>query len=192
MGYSIKNIFFKNLLYSILLSFLLYSCSNKPNGDITISELSPHIEPDYSNITIPPNIAPLNFMIKENGKAYYIKFSTENRTEIELSSGNGKIQISERKWKKMLQTNSGKNINIDIFSRDNEGKWLKYKTITNRIATEPIDPYLYYRILYPGYESWAELSINRRSLESFKSKALIENSAVDENCVNCHSFNNGK
>jgi len=192
MGYSIKNIFFKNLLYSILLSFLLYSCSNKPNGDITISELSPHIEPDYSNITIPPNIAPLNFMIKENGKAYYIKFSTENRTEIELSSGNGKIQISERKWKKMLQTNSGKNINIDIFSKDNEGKWLKYKTITNRIATEPIDPYLYYRILYPGYESWAELSINRRSLESFKSKALIENSAVDENCVNCHSFNNGK
>ena len=192
MGYSIKNIFFKNLLYSILLSFLLYSCSNKPNGDITISELSPHIEPDYSNITIPPNIAPLNFMIKENGKAYYIKFSTENRTEIELASGNGKIQISERKWKKMLQTNSGKNINIDIFSRDNEGKWLKYKTITNRIATEPIDPYLYYRILYPGYESWAELSINRRSLESFKSKALIENSAVDENCINCHSFNNGK
>ena len=167
-------------------------CGEKPNGNITISDLAPHIEPEYSNITLPPNIAPLNFLIKETGKAYYVKFSTNNKTEIELASGNGKIQISERKWKKMLQTYSGKNINIDIFSRDIEGNWLKYKTITNKIATEPIDPYIYYRILYPGYESWTELSINRRSLESFKSRALIENSAVDEYCVICHSFYIGK
>src|SRR5664279_807662 len=187
-----RNNLFRNPIYLIVLLYILSGCGRKPNGNITISELAPRIEPDYSNITIPPNIAPLNFMIKETGKAYYVKISTENRVEIEFSSGNGKIQISERKWKKMLQTNSGKNINIEIFSKDNNGKWLKFKTITNRIAAEPIDPYLYYRILYPGYESWAELSINRRSLESFKTKALIENSAVDENCVNCHSFNNGK
>ena len=187
-----RNNLFRTPIYLIVLLYIMSGCGRKPDGNITISELAPHIEPDYSNITIPPNIAPLNFMIKEKGKAFYVKFSTDNRTEIELSSGNGKIQISERKWGKMLQTNSGKNINIDIFSKDSDGKWLKFKTITNRIATEPIDPYLYYRILYPGYESWAELSINRRSLESFKSKALIENSVVDENCVNCHSFNNGK
>jgi hypothetical protein len=178
--------------YLIIVFLLLSSCGNKPGDNITISEIAPHIEPDYSNITIPPNIAPLNFMIKEKGKAYYVKFSAENRTEIELSSGNGKIQISGKKWNKMLQINKGKNFNIDIYSMDNEGKWLKYKTITNKIATETVDPYLYYRILYPGYESWAELSINRRSLESFKSRALIENSVVDENCINCHSFNNGK
>jgi len=179
-------------IYLIVLLFIMSGCGKKPDGNITISDQDPHLEPDYSDITIPPNIAPLNFMIKEKGTAYYVKFSSGNGTEIELTSGNGKIQISQAKWRKMLQRNSGKNINIDIFSKDNDGKWLKYKTFTDKIATEPIDPYIYYRLLYPGYESWAELSINRRSLESFRSTALIENSVVDENCVNCHSFNNGK
>jgi len=95
MRNAIRYIFFRRVIYLIILPLLLSNCGNKPNGNISISELAPHIEPDYSNIIIPPNIAPLNFMIKETGKAYYIKFSTENRTEIELDSGNGKIQISE-------------------------------------------------------------------------------------------------
>lgn len=92
----------------------------------------------------------------------------------------------------MLQKSVGKSFMIDIFSKDKEGKWLNFKTITNNVAKEPIDPYIYYRLLYPGYESWTELSINSRNLESFESKSLIENSVVDQNCVNCHSFNNGK
>ena len=184
--------FIKQCEYLLILPLLLYSCGNKPNGNITLSELAPQLEPDYSDITIPPNIAPLNFIIKEKGTAYYVKFSSGSGTEIELTSGNGRIQIPQRKWRKMLQNSTGKNIKIDIFSKDGEGKWIKFRTITNKVASEPIDPYLYYRLLYPGYESWAELSINCRSLESFKSKSFIENSIVDQNCVNCHSFNNGK
>jgi hypothetical protein len=178
--------------YLVIVILLLSGCGKQPNGNIINSDSVPHLEPDYSDITIPPNIAPLNFMIEEKGTAYYVKLSSDTGTEIDISSGRGEIQIPQGKWKKLLQNSAGKNVKIDIYSKDNEGKWLKFKTITNKIATEPIDPYLYYRVLYPGYESWAELSINRRSLESFKSKALIENSAVDENCVNCHSFNNGK
>jgi WD40-like Beta Propeller Repeat len=192
MGYSVRYKFIRNAVCPIIFLLLLFSCSNKPHGDITLSELAPIMEPDYSDITIPPNIAPLNFIIKEKGNVFFVKFSSGSVTGIEVASRNGKIQIPQRKWRKFLQSNSGKNINIDIFSKDSEGKWLKFKTITNRVAAEPIDPYLYYRLLYPGYESWAELSINCRSLENFKSESFIENNVVDQNCVNCHSFNNGK
>jgi hypothetical protein len=192
MGYNINLGIFKNIRYLIILPFLLYSCGSKPDGNFTLSELIPKLDPEYSDITIPPNIAPLNFIIKEQGNAFFARFSSIIGTEIELTSGNGKIQIPESKWRKMLLNCTGKNIKLDIFSRDEGGKWLKFKTITYKVAPEPIDPYLYYRLLYPGYESWAELSINCRSLESFKSKSLIENSIVDQNCVNCHSFNNGK
>jgi len=192
MGYITNFGLFRKLIYLIFLPFLLYSCGRKPNGDIAVSELSPKLEPDYSNITVPPNIAPLNFNIKENGSAFFVKFSGENGTEIELSSRSGKILIPQNRWRKMLQNNAGKDFKIDIYSKDEQGKWLKFKTVANKIAREPIDPYLYYRLLYPGYESWAELSINRRNLENYKSKSLIENSIVDENCINCHSFNNGK
>jgi len=178
-------------LYLIMV-FVLYSCGSKPHGDVVVSELAPKLEPDYSEVTIPPNIAPLNFIIKENGSAYFVKFSSGIGTEIEVYSRTGKIRIPGNRWRKMLQNNTGKEFKVDIFSKDEQGQWLKFKTVTNKVAMEPIDPYLYYRLLYPGYESWAELSINCRNLENFKEHSLIENSVVDENCVNCHSFNTGK
>jgi hypothetical protein len=183
--------FIKNPIYLLVQLLLLAGCNSKPHGNISLYEITPKLEPDYSDITIPPNIAPLNFIVKEKGEAYYVKFSSGTTTEIELSSGSGKIQIPQSKWRKMLKNNSGKSIQIDIYSK-NEGKWSKFKSITNRVASDPIDPYIYYRLLYPGYESWTELSINRRNLESYKSESLIENSIVDQNCINCHSFNNGK
>ncbi len=192
MQYTNSESILRKLIYLISLLFLFYGCNNKPHGNIAVSEFAPKLEPDYANITIPPNIAPLNFNIKERGSAYFVKFSSAAGTEIEEYSRTGKIRISANRWWKILQNNTGKELSILIFSKDENGNWLKFKPVSNKIAIEPVDPYLYYRLLYPGYESWAELSINRRNLENFKEQSLIQNSVVDENCVNCHSFNNGK
>ncbi|MBK7629056.1 MAG: PD40 domain-containing protein [Bacteroidales bacterium] len=179
-------------LFIILLIFTIIGCTSNPGKEFSTSELAPKIDPDYSGVTIPPNIAPLNFIIKETGEAFFVKFSAEAGAEFAVGSKDGKIIIPIKKWHKMLQENIGKSFNADIYCKDDQGKWLKFKTITNKIAAERVDPYLYYRLLYPGYESWAELSINSRNLESFKTQSVIENSVAEENCVNCHSFNNGK
>jgi hypothetical protein len=192
MGCIFRKSFYINFIYLIALLPLFYSCTGRPNGEISDSGLAPKIEPDYSGVTIPPNIAPLNFIIKETGSSFYVKFSTAAGTEIEVHSRTGIIRIPEKRWRKMLQNNTGNEIKIDIYTKDNKGPWSKFSTITDKVAAEPIDPYLYYRLLYPGYESWAELSINRRDLESFKASSVIENGAIDDNCINCHSFNNGK
>ncbi len=174
--------------------FLAFTGCNErtPAGEIIISSLPPQISPDYSDIQIPPNIAPLNFKIKEEGTAFFVSFSSEAGIDFKISSKNGQILIPEKRWKKLLLNNAGKDYNIDIYSRSETGKWVRFKTIKNKISTEKIDPYLYYRLLYPGYESWAELSINYRNLENFKTESLIENNVADANCINCHSFNNGK
>jgi hypothetical protein len=184
--------YFTILLSFIVFTILLNSCGSKPDKEYTSSDLSPEIEPEYSGVTIPPNIAPLNFIIREKGESFYVKFSSESGDEFEVTSGNGEIIIPGKKWGKMLKNNKGKTFTTEIYCQTEDGKWLKFKTVTNKIAVEPVDPYLYYRLLFPGYESWAELSINTRNLESFKSQSLIENTVADENCVNCHSFNNGK
>jgi len=193
---NVKPIFSGSLNLKILLfifvSAALVSCSKKPNGTILNLDKNAILEPDYSGVTIPPNIAPLNFMIKEPGTAYFAQFSASNGIEIEIASENGKIEIPENKWKKMLENNTGKDFKVDIYTLGKDGKWSKFNSFTNKIATEPIDKYLYYRLLYPGYESWKELSIDNRNLENFKTSSFIENNVVDENCVNCHSFNNGK
>src|SRR5665647_686998 len=153
MIYSIKNTSFRIYIYIIALFLFFNSCGIKPTGDIAVSELAPKMEPDYSEVTIPANIAPLNFIIKETGSAYYVKISSDAGPEIEVSSKAGKIDIPERSWKRMLQNNKGKEFKVDIYSSDEQNKWSKFKTFSNRIAQEPIDPYLYYRLLFPGYES---------------------------------------
>jgi hypothetical protein len=184
--------FFSKYLYLLFIIFLLYSCDNKPHGDITSLEKKADLEPDYSDVTIPPNIAPLNFIIKEKGSAYFVKFSSVKGTEIEIYSRTGKIRIPKNRWHEMLQKNRGKEFKVDIYEKDDQGQWSKFSTISNRIASEQIDPYLYYRLLYPGAGTWAELSIIRRDVENFNEQSLIENTVADKNCINCHSFNNGK
>lgn len=171
---------------------VLFGCSNFPNQNYIEKGRIPVLEPDYSNTIIPPNIAPMNFMIKEVGSGYSANFLIGSETILKISSKNGKIQIPERKWREMLMNNKGKDLKVDIYLQDNNGQWSKFQTITNKIATAPIDKFVFYRILYPGYESYAELSIKERNLENFSERSLIENSVVDENCVNCHSFNNRK
>ncbi len=184
-------LFCKLILFTVILP-LMTGCHYKPGANVTKSELEPAIEPDYSGITIPPNIAPLNFIIKESGKSFVARFSAASSASFDVSSHDGKIIIPLTKWKKMLSANRGKTYQLEIFSRGDKGEWIKFKPLINTIANEKTDPYLYYRLLYPGYESWSELSINIRNLENFSTKALIENTAVDENCINCHSFNNGR
>jgi hypothetical protein len=180
----------KHNLLPIIFLFVLSGCGPQPHGKITETIELPVIDPDYIGITFPFNIAPLNFKINEPGNAFFVRFSADSKTFIEIRSRKGIIKIPEGKWKKMLQENKGKEISIEVYSKNKKGGWSKYKIITNKIAVEPIDPFLTYRLLYPGYESWKEILIKQRSLESFSERSIIENSLVEENCINCHSYNN--
>jgi hypothetical protein len=170
----------------------LYGCSNKPSGKISQSAALPLIEPDYSGVTIPVNIAPMNFIIKEPGSAFYAELSTEPNGLVRIKSKSGLIRIPGKKWRNLLNSNEFRDLNIDVFVKDKTTGWKKFKRITNIISPDPADPFLTYRILYPGYESWTELSIRQRSVENFNEWNIIKNSVADDNCVNCHSYNNGK
>ena len=181
--------YYLSILFALL---FLYSCNNSPHQNYISIGRIPVLEPDYSDIIIPSNIAPMNFLIKEMGSGYSASFLIGTETFLEISSKNGKIQIPERKWREMLMNNKGKDLHIDIYLKDNIGKWSKFQTITIKIAKEQIDKYVFYRLLYPGYESWTELSIKERNLENFGENSLIESSVADNNCVNCHAFNNGR
>ncbi|MCY1719485.1 hypothetical protein OU798_03980 [Prolixibacteraceae bacterium Z1-6] len=179
----------RNGFISIILLVILAACTDVPDGEISIAGRPAKIYPDYSNLTIPINIAPLNFQVEEKGEAFYVKIKDEKGNELTVSSNNGVFQFSEKKWKQLLNKNVGSDITYGIFVKVN-GKWNAYTTFSNRVAEAKVDPYLYYRLLYPGYESWTEISIVKRSMESFAEKSVVENNVVGQNCVNCHAFNN--
>ena len=54
------------LLVSMLGIFFFTQCNTNYDNNLIKSYHEPAIDPDYSGVTIPPNIAPLNFLIKEN------------------------------------------------------------------------------------------------------------------------------
>jgi len=172
----------------LTLFILLESCTSKPGPDYTTEEKAIVIEPDYTGIVIPPNIAPLNFVIKEEGTDYFVRYLSGKERALEISSGDNSIQIPKGKWKKMIEENKGRIITLEIFTRNTGGSWMKFKPVEFRIALEPIDRYLVYRLIPPGYESWAGMSIEQRDLEDFRKHPIIENSIANENCVNCHSI----
>ena len=114
----------------------------------------PTLDPDYTNIIIPPNIAPLNFSVKEPGRRYLIKVKSKNGAFIEVNSSNAKVQIPIKAWKKLLSQNKGEQLIFEIYIQNFNNKWKKYKSIENKIANEEIDSYVAYRLIHPASNLW--------------------------------------
>ena len=150
----------------------------------------PKIDPDYINTVITPNIAPMNFIIKEPGTRYYVQISSTNGKEIRISSNNGKIIIPKRKWTKLLNANRGEEIYYLIYIKD-KGKWYRYQKFFNRIAKEDIDSHLVYRLIDPMFVQSKVMGIYQRNLTNFHEEAILHTRALNA-CYNCHSFHNKK
>jgi hypothetical protein len=169
----------------ILFIIILSSCTDRIS---TYSETDKkiHLLPDYMEITLPPNIAPLNFIINEKADKYLVRLS-ENGGE-PIKSSTGKICIPRGKWKKLLLECKGKELLIEIFVKK-DGSWTKFPLIVNHVAVEPVDSYLVYRLIDPGFEFWNKMGIYQRCLENFSERPVMINRMSDDNCMNCHSFN---
>jgi hypothetical protein len=147
---------------------------------------TPQIYPDYSNIIVPPNIAPLNFRINEKGDEYYVNIFSAKKS-ITIYSKNPEILIPPPKWADLLQSNHDQKLTFDIYVRNND-QWLRFKSIDNIIADEEIDDFLVYRLIPSVYNYWNNLVICQRNLESFDERTLLSNQLTTTSCINCHTF----
>jgi hypothetical protein len=179
------NNFFKNA--SLIIMIWILSACNRPGSNFTEIKREPILNPDYSGITIPPNIAPLNFTIKEKADNYLVKLHPAKGDVISVTSATGNIIISSGKWKKLLEQCKGKELFIEVFIKQ-EGHWIKFQPIINHVAIDPIDGYLVYRLFDQGYLVWNKMGIYQRCLENFDESPIMINNMSDRNCINCHSF----
>lgn len=145
------------------------------------------IFPEYYDLTLPPNIAPLNFIIKESGSKFRVEITGKTGKPIIISQGSNKIKIPLQKWHNLLKANNGKQINVDIWSFNN-GNWNRYEHIEHQISTYLIDPVLVYRLVHATYLKWDKMGIYQRDLTNFDETPIIENSSTDSGCMNCHTF----
>ena len=183
----IKRLFTYNLY---IVSLLLLTQCGIPDIKNAIQENeAPRIFPDYTDIIIPPNIAPLNFKIEEEGNKYLVCIQGEHGNDITFYQSSPEIKINQKKWKALLADNKGGNLLIEVSIRKEDNKWYHYLPITNKIANETIDPYLYYRDIVPTNSLWNKMAMHQRDLESFREYKLFDNQRIDNNCMNCHTFN---
>jgi hypothetical protein len=170
-------------------AILCRSCAPPDVSDASLLEQNVVIFPDYTDIMVPPNIAPLNFRIDSEGDLFLVNFIGETGYSISVSTTKNVI-IPIRKWQKLLSENIGKSYQIQIFRKLNSN-WQKFPTITNFVSTDSIDPYLTYRFVPPAYDGYSDLNIRQRHLESFDCSDIINNSLTDGSCMNCHITNGG-
>ena len=174
----------KRFIFTITIILLVGACSKKPNNAINVSDY-PVIFPDYINVTVPYNIAPLNFKLNGSFKKMYVEVKGGN---ILLTSKNKRYaDFGLSQWKKLLHENAGGKIDITVYAKSDKG-WIKFKPFSIFIKEDPIDPYLVYRLIAPGYQVWSSMGIYQRSLENFKEKEILTNRLFPGTCMNCHSF----
>jgi hypothetical protein len=169
------------------------SC-NPDRGSIPIrTDRIPVISPDYTGVTIPPNIAPMNFSILESGESFKVVVTSRlTGYQLKITTDDGEIRFPEKEWRKILKESEGDSLAIKIYSAKKGGNTIEeFTSFFMIVAREKIDPYLVYRLIYPGYYSWSDIRIIQRSTESFSENPIIENQIIEKNCANCHSFNNG-
>lgn len=170
----------------LVTGYLLTNCQSPT--DATPIAHQPVLFPDYTEVTFPSNIAPPNFIIQETAEKYDVEIGTSQQVFFKKKSRNPQVIISPAQWRKMLEEAENDRFYIRI-SAFKEGVWRQYEDIINYIADSPIDPYLAYRLLYPGYEVWNEMGIYQRNLTNYEEVCLLDNNRFGKGCVNCHTFN---
>ncbi|MGL5562967.1 MAG: hypothetical protein ACRDCN_10170, partial [Tannerellaceae bacterium] len=146
------------------------------------------IFPDYADVTIPTTIAPLNFKVNSESSKVKAIFQAKD-VKLEIMGMEREIMIAPQKWRNLIENAEDRPIKVTVFSSNN-GEWEEHYSFKINISSDPIDPYLVYRLIEPGYELWHKMGIYQRSLSDFKETVVYENENTGHNCVNCHTPNN--
>lgn len=172
-----------------LVLLALTACGDIPDG-ARVLETLPRLEPDYTGLVIPPNIAPMNFLIDEDGGAFAVRVSGPAGPAIEIDCPEGQCRFDADDWRRLLRDNAGEALQFDVFARRDDGGWVQYARFANTVAREPIDAYIAYRQLFPNKKASTIRGIFQRSLESFQRDPVITLRDGTFRCFNCHTFHN--
>ena len=171
----------KNLFNIIAALILLTGCDNRV--EVAVDCDAP-IYPDYSDVTIPVNIAPLNFLVR-NDLAKDVRVYVEGELMAD-NSGNG-VTFDLDEWHRMLTRYCGKTVTVNVHVGQ-ENEWLEYKPFKWTIVPDSIDPFLTYRLIEPDYEVFNNLQLQQRCVEDFSTTNFCDYEHVGNRCMNCHTY----
>ena len=170
----------------ISLAMSMSACTESVS-DARMESSLPDIYPDYLGVTVPVNIAPLNFSMSADGYRKIDAVVTDSEGRKLHGQGKESTSFNLDQWHELLSQNVGDSLYITVSAKDDDG-WRTFSSFSIFVSPDSIDYGIAYRLIEPGYEVWSKMGIYERCLSSFDEIPLIENTEFD-GCVNCHSFN---
>lgn len=159
--------------------FLMVTACTPTPQNVSQSDSLPPIYPDYCDVTIPANIAPLNFLIRDDVEAVQVEAG-----DIVVNNRGNKVVFDEDEWHQLLAANSDITVKVTVLK---DGRWTNYRSFHWQVVKDLLDPYLTYRLIEPDYEIWNRLQIKQRCIENFDEEALCDYLHADNQCMNCHA-----
>jgi len=171
-----------NTIITALVALTLASCAPSPGGSALCDEQVP-MYPDYTDITIPVNIAPLNFLLRGDFSRVCIY---ADGTKIGTGRG-GKLQFRSKAWKRLLAANEGRSLEMTVCARQ-EGEWKEFRHFSWEVSSDRVDPYLTYRLIEPDYETFNLIVLQQRHVEGFETDDFSDSKVIGNKCMNCHTY----
>ena len=177
----------KKVLYIAMVA-MLTACNSGIPENYRESKSSPNIYPDYVDVTIPVNIAPLTFETDGKAQEMVARFTAGSQ---EIICHGEKIQPDADDWQTLVGSAVGKAIQVEVYMQRN-GDWTRYKPFNIYVSKDSIDPYISYRLISPSYVNYEDLTINQRCLENYDERIVYDNMLCSEEtsgqCINCHNY----
>ena len=180
----------RKIFLLLLVAALLAACGPRVPENFKASNEQPDIYPDYREVTVPVNMAPLTFQMAREAEQMVARLSAGGE---ELLLGGDKIQPSHDDWQRLVAQAADKGISVEVYARY-RGQWTKYEPFHIYVSPDSIDPYLSYRLISPSYVSYEELTISQRHLENYDESVIYDNILCSEEgagkgqCINCHNY----
>ena len=179
----------RRIILPVLVAGLLAGCGHKIPENFWEKDELPAIYPDYTDVTVPINIAPLTFQF--DGKADDV-VARLTAGEEEIILGGDKIQPDADDWRRLAERAKGDAIKVEVYVEQN-GSWSRYKPFSIFVSPDSIDSYISYRLIPPSYVTYEELTINQRCLENYDEAVIYNNMLCSEGgakgqCINCHNY----
>ena len=169
-----------------MLTFLLAACQEEVKNAKGVDGLPP-IFPDYTEVTVPVGIAPLNFCSAGESECLDVVLKGDNGGEMHVQGAYADFDADE--WHRLLEANKGGRLVCTVCIKTKDG-WTRYRDFAIYVSDYPLEDYgLTYRKIAPGYEVYSKMGLYERELASFDERAIIENTQVPGMCVNCHAPN---
>ena len=170
-----------------LTTYLLLSSCGGPSvpSVFTQKDQLPAIYPDYTQVTVPVNMAPLSFEYDGEADEMVARYAVGNDDIV----CNGQPAIDE--WHSLAQKAKGNAITVEVYTRNGD-QWTRFKPFSIFVSPDSIDPYISYRLIAPSFISYEALTINQRCLENYDESVIYDNKLCgfekDGQCINCHHY----